>query len=619
MTSGTSISVGDAAAATDGLAWIRTNPVEIEGAGRMPSAAWMEPVGSVKRAVVLRAITVDSTGRYCSEESSGTYFIGNDFDGRTLPVVSIIANEEDLFGFKEGLFVPGKSYADSPVGYGSNRWGKPYANYHETSDGVSSEKPVFIELFEADAGTASVSQMMGVQMHGGGTRAIPQKSLYLLSRRGEYGEKYVEGMLFPDRPELQHKRFLLRNSGNDWYGPDTGVATMLKDAVIHQLVADFDIAVMGYRPAIVYINGVYWGIHNIRDSYDKHYPATHYGIDPENVDLLTHIEDPADKTKVKIKRISGDKSADEEYEEMIDWIKVRSLSVKANYDYVAERVDITNHIDYIVAETFMANTDWPINNCDFWRANTNEVESCGRYGDTRWRWMLYDLDVAGEEGARYNMMVYLSSNKMTGAREPGFLINKLWENAEFKAAFVERYEMWLNTALRPEYTAMRIAEYAVAIEDEIETHFRRWGRNHLKSEWQDAVDEALVQFMETRHEVSWGHLSGKFNLGGTGNLTVRNNNSRGIGGHFVVNGIEIEPGTPGVVSRAEWSGTFFRNKSVRVEAIPDEGYIFAGWNKNIKVGSVVEIPVGDDPQEWVATFMREDERLGTMLYLTMAE
>ncbi len=40
------------------------------------------------------------------------------------------------------------------------------------------------------------------------------------------------------------------------------------------------------RPAVVFINGEYWGIHNIRERYDKYYLEQVYGVDPDNIDLL---------------------------------------------------------------------------------------------------------------------------------------------------------------------------------------------------------------------------------------------------------------------------------------------------------------------------------------------
>ncbi|MBP7637473.1 MAG: CotH kinase family protein [Kiritimatiellae bacterium] len=610
--SGYTIPLNAAAPATSGLAWLRTNPVEI--GAQVPGAAWLPPVGSVPKAVVLRAIAVQ--GSQCSPETRGTYFIGPAFTTRTLPAVSIITDTNNLFGFTSGIYVPGKHYADSPEGYGANKWGKPYANYHQDDDDQTWERPVQLELFETAQNTAAFSLALGMTMHGGGTRAIPQKTLYLMARLGEYGTDFVNYPLFPDESATSYKRFLLRNSGNDWYGPMSGgIATMLKDAVFHRIVKGLNTSVMAYRPVTAYINGEYWGIHNLRESFDKHYLATRYGLDADNMDLLMHEEDEIDEDKVQITRIDGDKNSDEEYEELIDWIQANPLSLDANYrcvqtaavftnalDIVITGIDATNHADYIIAETFFANTDWPINNCDFWRAHTNQTATCGAVGDTRWRWMLYDLDVAGEEGADFNMFAYLSSSKMTGGSEPGFLINQLWSNWGFRNYFVTRYANLLNTTFRPERMAALITDAADAIAPEVERHFQRWGRAFTQAQWRTAVTNVLIDYTATRHAVSWQHLDAHFGLGGTGTLTVNNLDPAGTGGRFIVNGITITTDTEGVTTRAAWSGTFFRSMPVTVEAVPDAGYAFDGW-----VGTAVTNPspslfVGDTPITLTARF-----------------
>ena len=611
---GNYVTVSSQTPATNGLAWLRTNPVEI--GATVPAAAWLPPVGSVAKAVVLRAVTI--LGNACSPETRGTYFIGSAFTNRTLPVVSLITDTNNLFGFDSGLYVPGKYYADSPEGYGLNKWGKPYANYHQDSNGVSWEHPVNFELFETAQAAAAVAQTLGVTMHGGGTRAIPQKTLYLLARAAEYGSDNVGYPLFPDEAPTAYKRFLLRNSGNDWYGPDYGgVATMMKDAVFHRIAKNLDISVMAYRPTVAYVNGEYWGIHNLRESFDKHYLATRYGLEADNMDLLMHEEDAIDNDKVKITRIDGDTACDEEYEELIDWIQDNPLAQDANMQRVQSAVvftnglnvpitgiDVTNHADYIIAETFFGNTDWPINNCDFWRAHTNQVATPGKYGDTRWRWMLYDLDVAGEqpEGAAFDMFAYLQSSKMTGGSEPGFLINQLWSNMGFRNYFASRYANLLNTTFRPERMSALISQAAEAIRPEVETHFRRWGRATTQAQWQAAVNAVLVQYTATRHAVSWAHLDNSFGLGGTGTLTVANSDAGGAGGRFTVNGVIIDASTEGVTNRAAWSGTFFRSLPVPVQAVPDAGYVFDGW-----VGTAVTNPtptlfVGPAPITLTARF-----------------
>jgi hypothetical protein len=591
--SGQSVTVSNLPPATSGLAWVRTNPVEISNS--VPSAAWLPPSGSVAKVMVLRAVAVSADGKYCSPETRGTYFVGPAFTNRTLPAVSVTANTNDLFGFVSGLFVPGKTYADSPEGYGANKWGKPYANYHLDSDTQAWERPVCVELIETQQTAAAVSVPLGVAMHGGGTRAIPQKTLYLMARNAEYGTGRVDYALFPDEPATAYKRFLLRNSGNDWYGPDTGVPTMLKDAVLHRLVKNLNLSVMAYRPTVAYVNGEYWGLHNLRESFDKHYLATRYGLDADTCDLLMHEEDPLNKDKVKIVRIDGDKAADEDYGVLLNWVNDNGLSSPANYQYLQTRIDVTNYTDYIIAETFFANTDWPINNCDFWRAHTNQVATSGAYGDTRWRWMLYDLDVAGEKGAAFNMFSYLSDSDMTGRTEPAFLINKLWENTQFRALFATRYANLLNTTFRPERMAGVITQAAAAIAPEVETHFRRWGRAFSQAQWQQSVDTALVQYTATRHSVSWTQLNAHLSLNGTGQLTVRNSRANGAGGRFMVNGMVIDTTTDGVTNRAAWTGTYFRNLTTTVQAVPDPGSVFVGWVGTEITADTRVLSVGSSP------------------------
>ena len=599
--SGSAVTVSNMPPATAGLAWRRTNPVEISNG--VPTAVWLPPSGSVSKAFVLRAVAVSADGKYCSPETRGTYFVGSAYTNRVLPIIALNGSTNDLFGFTSGIYVPGKLYADSDEGYGLNKWGKPHANYHQDSDTQAWERPLYLELFETSQTTASVSQVLGATMYGGGTRAIPQKTLYMQARLAEYGSDHVSYKLFPNEAATSYKRFLLRNSGNDWYGPDYGgVATMMKDAVFHQIVKGLNQSVMAYRPAVAYINGEYWGIHNLRESYDKHYLATRYGLDSENVDILMHEEDPLDNEKVKITRIDGDKNADDDYEALMDWIEDNVLSSTANYQYIQTQIDVTNYIDYISSETFYANTDWPVNNCDFWRAHTNQVATSGKYGDTRWRWMLYDLDVSGDKGSGYNMFDYLSDNDMTGRNEPGFLINALWQNMDFRNLFVTRYANLLNTTFRPERMAGIIGSAANAIAPEMETHFRRWGRTYTQAQWRQAVTNALVLYTAARHDVSFGHLDAHFGLGGVGTLTVRNSNTNGAGGRLTVNGVVIDTPTEGVTNRAAWTGSFFGSLGVPVQAVADTGYVFDGWVGTAITNSAPTIFVGATPLTLVARF-----------------
>ena len=400
--SGSPVTINAPLPATSGLSWVRTSPPAITN--EVANTDWRPPIGSVRKAAVLRAIAVSADNLHCSPETRATYFIGSDFTNRPLPLVSLITDTNNLFGFVSGIYVPGKYYADSTEGYGNNKWGKPHANYHQDGGDQEWERPVNFELFETNQATAAVSQMLGATMHGGGTRALPQKALYLHARLGEYGADRVNYPLLRNETTNFYKRFLLRSSGNDWYGPDySGVATMMKDAVFHRIVKGLDLSIMAYRPSVAYINGEYWGIHNLRESYDQHYLATRYGLEPDNCDILIH-EESGDGV-LEIESVSGPTNSVADYQALINWVHTNDLRLATNYAQLqmtrinATRsvatvvtnatgtvtnftsvvvtnctgMDVTNYTDYIIAETFFANTDWPINNCDFFRAHTNQV------------------------------------------------------------------------------------------------------------------------------------------------------------------------------------------------------------------------------------------------------
>ena len=553
-------------------AWIRTSPVEL--ASKEPNAAWRAPIGSVSRVSVLRAVAVK--GPACSAEYRGTWYIGMPFlYHQTLPFVSIIANEADLFSDEKGIYVPGAAYKNN--GYGSNKWGKPYANYY--GDGEVAAHVELIEPAESEAPQSLVLDA-GLALNGGGTRSLPQKALYV-KMKSAYGAKSFTYDLIPSVGERTYRRFLLRPNGNDWYGPYTaGVSTMMKDSVFHRIVSGLDMFSMSYRPAVVYLNGSYWGIHNIRESVDKQGFATRYGLDEDLIDVLTHED--AGSSDVAIKTIDGSESAAGDYLNWLGDIYEYGVTTDTKYRlYVTSKMDVENYIDYISTECFYANTDWPINNCDFWRSSTVQ-SAAGKYGDRRWRWALYDLDLAGlvvdgVGGVNRNMLTYLSGSKMTGLKEPGFLINKLWSNGTFKDQFIRRYTELLNTTFRPERTSAIIAAAADEIDGEIETHYRRWGRSFSKTDWKKAVGDALVSYTAQRWTNSYVHASMKFGLGGVGELRVMNNDPSGVGGHFVVDGTVIETSTDGVANRADWTGRYYPSRPVTIVAVPDAGYVFDSW------------------------------------------
>src|SRR5690606_32290251 len=102
----------------------------------------------------------------------------------------------------------------------------------------------------------------------------------------------------------EFKRLILHTSGQD-----NGL-TMFRDAMAESLIAHTGIDTLAYRPAVVFLNGEYWGIHNIRERYDHHYVATNYEVEDEDVVIL----------QGNVEVVAGDPGDDLSYRQMLQFI-----------------------------------------------------------------------------------------------------------------------------------------------------------------------------------------------------------------------------------------------------------------------------------------------------------
>ncbi|MBK7712060.1 MAG: CotH kinase family protein [Bacteroidales bacterium] len=82
-----------------------------------------------------------------------------------------------------------------------------------------------------------------------------------------YGKGSFQYKVFKDKPIKKFEALVLRNAGNDWSG------AIMRDGLTSTLVRDMDMDRQAFQPAIIYINGEYWGIQNIREKVNSDYLA----------------------------------------------------------------------------------------------------------------------------------------------------------------------------------------------------------------------------------------------------------------------------------------------------------------------------------------------------------
>ena len=415
----------------------------------------------IDKTTVVRA-KVFADGMLPSKTVNKSFFINEDTE---LTVISIFINPEDLWDPHKGIYVLGNNAAKEFPHLGANFW-------------QDWEKPIHLQLFEPNR-RLGLSIDAGMRIGGQYSRAMPQKAFNIFARN-QYGYNVMEYPFFPDKDLTTFRAITLRQSGQD------GNLSRIRDCLMTSLLNETTLDYQAYRPAVVFINGEYWGHYNIRERINEYFLAYNHGINPQQIDLLQG------NTMVQ----AGDA---EHYIAMREFIATNDMSKKENYAYIQTQMDIQNFMDYWIAQIYFANTDSA--NIRFWREK-NE--------NGKWRWIVYDTDW-GFLNVDHNTLAYVTNPAGTGVGRhlSTVLLVNLLKNQEFKAEFINRFAYHLNHTFAKERVINRINELAAAIESEMPDHFKRWGGS--MSAWYYQVQK-LRDFAEKRPAIVVKHIQQKFNL-----------------------------------------------------------------------------------------------------------
>lgn len=511
------------------------------------SRRWMQPSGLVSKGTVVRVKAVHDALISVSTLTQTYFVFGTDSNRYTLPVISLNTDAANLFDEEIGIYVSG-IYYDRNVDWSGN--------YYQR--GMDWERPASIEYFET-TGERVLSQQAGIRIHGGWTRRLPMKSLRLYARSEYDMENRFNHSFFPELDDSSFNRLILRNSGQD-FG-----RTMFKDIIAQELVSHLNLETQAYQPAILFINGEYWGIHNIRERYDRFYFERVYGVEQGRIDYLTGSGSV----------IEGD---DLHYREMISYIVENDLSDDEKFEELHMMMDIDNFMDYFSIQIYYGNTDWPHNNIDYWRSK-NEFDPDAPAGlDGRWRWVVFDLDrsLGNPEDASFNMIEWVTEEINFNGREwPNLILRNLLENRTFRDQFINRMADHLNSTFSSGRVIRKIDQMALNYEPEMEEHIRRWGVPAGVNWWRGYVSE-MRDFARDRPSMVRSHIRDHFGISSETVLNI-DPGPESMGAVYV-NSLQISTQTKGISeSEIPWRGRYFSGIDVKLHAVPNPGHEFQYW------------------------------------------
>ena len=491
-----------------------------------------------------------------SEISVHTYFVGEKIRNRhELPIISIVTDEQNLFDEELGI------YTEDNARYRGSEW----------------ERPIHLEFFENN-GERVIAQNAGVRIHGGISRRYKQKTLRIYADDKYNRSGYFEYDIFKRLPKKnsteqveKFSRLLLRNSGNDWG------STMFRDALLQRLVLPLNsMDTQAYRPAVLYINGQYWGIHNVRERYDEYYIAGTYKVEKKDIVLLDG----------NAKLVRGKVEDRKHYQDMLAFIRDRGLVEHDHYEYIKTLMDTDNYRDYVIVQTYIGNIDWPHGNIKYWRYKTDGYKEKAPYGqDGRWRWMLYDTDhgygmfrnsediYGRKRDYSHNTINWVMSEKIGNNVWANFLIRSLMKNDTFKNDFLNRYSDLLNVYFEPGIVLKYIDEMQENIAPEMDRHIERWGAIKSMDDWYENVD-SLKKFAIKRPDYIRKYLMEELGLDGVYTLSLEIKTNEG---YVRVNTVDVGDRLIEESGKDIWDGVYFKNIPLTLEAFSEEGYKFSHW------------------------------------------
>jgi hypothetical protein len=478
-----------------------------------------------------------------------TYFINEHHE---LPIVNIGVDSLDLFDNETGIYMMGPDAVATPPHLGANFW-------------EDKEVHVYYEYFNTDFELEDAMNCH-IEIFGGiGSRWRPMKSIQLRGKR-TYDQTYFSNHYFEEKEMDKFRRLVLRNGGNDFCN------SCMKDAALHNyfIESGLDVDLLAYNPVVVYINGHYWGIQNMREKADRYYVESNYDLDPDEVNLLG---------QATLDEINGDAT---EFIALNAYANSNDLALENHYSWVEERLDISSFVDYFLIELYVNNRDWPNFNLKVWNA----------VGHEKWRYMLYDLDV----GLKYNGTGLIEQqslafilNHAVASNPHVQILNALLDNEEFRRYFINRYCDLLNTTFDAQAVYGSILKQKENIESEMGMHYPKWCGSI--ENWHERFI-GQKGFIDGRELIIQDELAQVFDLPQAVDLTID---------VFPAGAATVQLNSL-ALNEFPFEGSYFNTNVIDLTAEIKLGELFKYWENRRTKERIYELQIQVDPQdqdEWV--------------------
>ena len=473
----------------------------------------------------------------------------------TTPIFSIQTDDKYLNDAAIGLFANNNSKEDKK----DHDW----------------RRPVNIEFFPAEGEESAFNQLGETRIQGGQSRSNALKSMvFYANKRFDPDHKQFVYEFFPDQKSgvTKFKSFSLRDGGND-FGD-----LYFRDAIIQRTMASHtDLDWQACRTAVLYLNGEYMGMLNIRERSNADNVFSNYdGL--EDIDMVEISHEKVNNVDQFIEEL---KEGTSDFYDAFKAFYSEKGHTKAEYE---EWIDVDEYLSVMVMNLFYGNIDFPGNNFVLWRPNDDDTKS-GL--PKKFRVIVKDTDFGlglyGRQNS-YNTidLLYNPSNYPNdnwAFSEPATrLIKNMLENEDLRDMFIDKCCVFMGDFMNGTGTGETIDLIQEEAMEEFVAHRDKynsgggwggWGwwqpdnREEINNKFNAARDWA-----NGRPENFYQFIANKWNLGTAKALTINKTNKSDV--EIVFNDIKL--------SGKVFDGKFFKDRTITLSATAnEEGKEVLGW------------------------------------------
>lgn len=437
-------------------------------------------------------------------------------------------------------------------------------------NGTQFEPTASFELFAAN-GDLLDEGLGDFNEHGNDSWAYNQRGVDYISR-DHYGyNNVVHHPIFRTKDRDSFKRLIIKAAANDNYPFSYGgTGAHIRDAYVQSLsqIADLRLDERSHESAILYVNGEYWGLYDIREKVDDtDFTNYYYDQGESQLDFL--------KTWGGTWAEYGDQN---DWNSLLNYITSNDMTIETNYNYVDSLYNTGSLIDYFILNSYVVCADWLNWNTGWWHGKNPAGDK------KKWRYILWDMDNTFGHGTNYTGLPNQDANadpcNPEGLGNPGGqghvpILNALLENEDFYNDYIVRMADLNNSYLSCEFMIDHLDSLIDIIEPEMQAQIDRWGGTY--TEWEQNVQE-MKDFIEDRCEVINEGMVDCYEIEGPYTITI--DVEPAGSGNVQFNGIGLQS--------YPWSGDYFSGLTFTMEATANEFYVFHHWevfNSNVSPDS----------------------------------